>query len=116
MNICTIRSKKCVYHERQTPTSMVSNGPPALSGWNWAPQTFFPESTVDLMPSTEESLQLMKKGSHPAGNGSVNFSAYWWFWLEENFPISQSDPCNDQFQQCSPRHINTTSFDGAGGS
>jgi len=46
-------------------TSIVSNGPPALSGWNWTPQTFMPDSVVDLTPSTEESLQLMKNGSHP---------------------------------------------------
>ena len=46
-------------------TSIVSKGPPALSGWNWTPQTFFPDSLVDLMPSTDESLQFIKNGSHP---------------------------------------------------
>ena len=57
-------------------TSIVSKGPPALSGWNWTPQTFFPDSSVDLMPSTEESLQFMKNGSHPWGKGSCNVKAY----------------------------------------
>jgi hypothetical protein len=57
-------------------TSIVSRGPPALSGWNWTPQTFFPDSLVDLMPSTDESLQFMKNGSHPWGKGSCNVKAY----------------------------------------
>lgn len=57
--------------------SIVSSGPPALSGWNCTPQTRFPESAVDLMPSTDESLQLMKKGSQPCGKGSWSFRAYW---------------------------------------
>lgn len=57
--------------------SIVSSGPPALSGWNWTPQTRFPDDTVDLIPSTDESLQLMKNGSHPAGNGSISSRAYW---------------------------------------
>ena len=66
-----------VYFKRnQKLTSMVSRGPPALSGWNWTPQTFLPESSVDLIPSTEESLQLMKKGSQPCGKGSCSLSAY----------------------------------------
>jgi hypothetical protein len=43
----------------QVLTSMVSNGPPALSGWNCTPQILLPDSGVEMMPSTEESLQLM---------------------------------------------------------
>jgi hypothetical protein len=63
----------------QVLTSMVSNGPPALSGWNCTPQILLPDSGVEMMPSTEESLQLMKNGAQPSGNSSVSFSAYWWF-------------------------------------
>ena len=55
---------------REDHTSIVSRGPPALSGWNCIPQTIFPESAVDLIPSTDESLQLIKEGSQPSGNGS----------------------------------------------
>jgi hypothetical protein len=55
---------------RDEQTSMVSRGPPELSGWNCTPQIFLPDSAVDLMPSTDESLQLMKNGSQPCGKGS----------------------------------------------
>lgn len=57
-------------------TSIVSNGPPADSGWNWTPQILFPDSGVEMIPSTEESLQLIKNGAHPSGNDSVNRNAY----------------------------------------
>ena len=77
-NLCARHSAR-----KSVNISMVSRGPPALSGWNWTPHTFLPDSAEDLMPSTEESLQLMKKGSQPAGKGSWSFNAYWWFWLGE---------------------------------
>ena len=59
--------------------SIVSRGPPADSGWNWTPQTRLPDSGVEMMPSTDESLQLMKNGAQPSGKSSVSFRAYWWF-------------------------------------
>lgn len=58
---------------------MVSRGPPADSGWNWTPQILFPLSGVEMIPSTEESLQLMKNGAQPCGKDSVSRRAYWWF-------------------------------------
>lgn len=66
----SLASRHKLRRQNKKLTSIVSSGPPADSGWNCTPQTFFPDSSVDLIPSTEESLQLMKKGSHPAGNGS----------------------------------------------
>lgn len=79
-----LKLRKDIARNQESQTSSVSRGPPALSGWNCTPQTFLPDSEVDLIPSTEESLQLIKKGSQPSGKGSCNLRAYWWFWLKED--------------------------------
>jgi hypothetical protein len=76
VNICPSMRAQDQASKSEYDTSIVSSGPPALSGWNCTPHTRRFESDVDLMPSTDESLQLMKKGSHPSGNGSCSSRAY----------------------------------------
>lgn len=47
------RRQRFVPSARRGGAERERDAPPALSGWNWTPQTRLPDSGVDMTPSTE---------------------------------------------------------------